>query len=724
MKNIIALLGFLSAAALVTLSGCSSEKTEKTSGSDSQITTENVVSEENTETSENELIKDKALAEHIIDRDYYKTLFSDRDMNPSYEATAEITLGETVQSSDSSVLIDGTTITITQEGIYRISGTLTDGQIIVDAHNAKVQLILDNAAISSNTSSAILVRDCDKLFLTLAPGSVNSLSDSSSYIYEDEEAQEPNACVFSKDSLVINGEGTLNITGNFADGIHSKDDVVITGGAVNITSQGDGIKGKDYVAMCSGVLDITSGGDGIKSTKTDDTSLGFVYFSGGDITINSQNDGIQAETDVVTEGGTFSITSGNGAENSAKVHNDMDFGGGRFKDNMTFPDGFDGGMTPPDGFGGDMTPPDSFGGNMTPPDSFGGGMTPPDGFGGNMTPPEIPEDAADNKTSDSSETSTESKKGIKGGLSVTIFGGDFVVNSSDDALHSNAEVFVSGGDLTLSSGDDGIHSDSLVTISGGNVKIEKSYEGIEAAVIDISGGCVEVNAEDDGINVSDGTSQSGPGTYSNGVKLTVSGSAELYVNAQGDGLDSNGSMEISGGYTVIDGPTNGGNGALDGNGEITVTGGTLIAAGSAQMAEIPDSNSTQNVVSVTFDSAQSAGTKVQLKDENNVVIVEFTSAKTFENIVISSPELKNNNKYTFYLDGTEDESFTIDSVITTIGQQSTMGGGGFGGKGGGHKEDFQPATDENGNPVMPEGGFHHGGNRGEKPMPDDSTNIS
>lgn len=708
MRKLVALLGFLSAVSMVTFSGCSSEKTKETSTSDSQITTENVVSEEGTEAMKEEPVPDKALAEHIIDRDYYKTLFSDRDMNPSYEATAEITLGEDIQSSDSSVLIDGTTITITQEGIYRLSGTLTDGQLIVDAHNAKVQLILDNAEISSNTSSAILARDCDKLFLTLAPDSVNSLSDSAEYVYDDEEAQEPDSCVFSKDSLVINGEGTLNITGNFADGIHSKDDVVITGGAVNINSQGDGIKGKDYMAMCGGVLDITSGEDGIKSTKTDDASLGFVYFSGGDITINAQNDGIQAETDVVAEGGTFNITSGKGAENSGKSHNDMDFGGGKFKDNMTFPDGFGGGMTRPNG--------------------FDGGMTPPDGFGGNMTPPEIPEDAADNKTSDSSESASESQKGIKGGSSVTIFSGDFVVNASDDALHSNSMVFISGGDLTLSAGDNGIHGDTLVTISGGNVKIEKSYEGIEGAVIEFSAGNIEVNAEDDGINASDGTSQVGPGTYSNDVKLTVTGSANLYVNAQGDGLDSNGSMEISGGYTVIDGPTNGGNGALDGNGEMIVTGGTLIAAGSVQMAEVPDNNSTQNVVSVTFDSAQSAGTMVQLKDENNVVIVEFTSAKTFENVVISSSELKNNNKYTFYLDGIEDEGFTIDSVITTIGQQSTMdggfGGGGFGGKGGGHREDFQPATDADGNPVMPDGDFHYGGNRGEKQMPDDSPIFS
>lgn len=718
MRNYIALLGFLSAAALVTsFTGCSSKDASKASLSDSQITTENVVSEGETKPATEAPVQGEAAAnsaDRTIDPDYYKTLFSDRDMNPSYDATAEIALGETIRSSGGGVVIDGTTVTITQEGIYRISGTLAGGQIIVDAHNAKVQLILDGADISSDTSSAIYARDCDKLFLTLAPGSANSLSDGSSYVYEDEEAQEPDACVFSKDSLVINGEGVLNITGNFADGVHSKDDVVITGGTVNISSQGDGIKGKDYTAVCGGTLGITSGEDGIKSTKTDDNSLGFVYFSGGDIKIDAQQDGIQAETDVVIEDGNFVITSGNGAESSDKSHNNMDFGG--------FGDKFNGDMTPPDGFGEGMTPPGGFGDGMTPPDGFDEGITPPDRPDGDMTPPENAESLANTTEADSSETSAISKKGIKGGTSINISGGNFVIDSSDDALHSNGMVAISDGNLAISSGDDGIHGDLAVNISGGNVEIESSYEGIEGAVIEITAGSIDITAEDDGINASDGTAQVGLGTYSDSVKLTVGGSAALHVNAQGDGLDSNGSMEISGGSTVIDGPTNGGNGALDGNGEMIVTGGTLIAAGSAQMAEIPDDSSTQNVVSVTFDSAQSPGTNVQLKDENDEIIVEFTSAKTFENIVISSPNLEKNSKYTFYLDGTEAESFTIDSIVTTIGRQSStgggFGGGGFGGKGGGHRDDFQPTTDENGDPVMPEGGFPHGGNRGEKRMPD------
>ncbi len=390
MKSYVSLLGFLSAPALVaSLSGCSSEKVSE-SPDNSQIATENVVSESETESDIEEQLQGGTAAnmsDQTVRLDY-KTLFSDRDLNPSYEADAEITLGETIQSSDSSVIIDGTAVTITREGIYRVSGTLADGQIVIDAHNAKVQLILDGAVISSDTSSAIYARDCDKLFLTLAPGSVNSLSDSADYVYEDEEAQEPDACVFSKDSLVINGEGTLDITGNFADGIHSKDDVVITGGTVNITAQGDGIKGKDYTAVCGGVINITSDEDGIKSTKTDDASLGFVYFSGGDVKINAQQDGIQAETDVVIEGGTFSIISGNGAENSDKVHNDMDFGG-RF-----------GGK-----FGGG-----GFNENMTPPDGFDGDMTPPDKPNGDMMPAENPQPLANTVETDSSESASVSNK--------------------------------------------------------------------------------------------------------------------------------------------------------------------------------------------------------------------------------------------------------------------------------------------------------------------------
>lgn len=729
--------GFLSAVIMtVTAMGCSENFTESESSTvpESSFSESSAVetATENVETTtEDEIINADPLTSPPKKITYeYGKVFSDRDLNPEFDnITAEVRLnGKSAECDNSGISVDGTKITVTKEGIYRFSGTLDDGQIIVNAPDAKVQIILDNADITCSDSSAIYGIDSKKIFISLAENSINNLTDGKNYTYTDSTNQEPDACIFSCDSLTINGTGTLNVTSSL-NGIHSKDDIVITGGNINITSDGDGIKGKDYVAVADGNISIESGEDGIKSTNKNDTSLGYVYIQNGGFNINAVQDGIQAETDLIVLDGNFDITSGGGSENSTKTHSDDfggmggGFGGKKFNENFNRED-FN-----REDFG-DMTPPDDFNPqdfeNMTPPDDFNGedfdGMG--GGFGGgrfnddfnpqdfgDITPPEMQENQ-ENQT-DTTETKI-STKGLKGGSSVNIIGGEFTVNSADDAVHSE-NVVVSGDSLTLSAGGKGIHADSNIYIDGGEINITDSYEGIEGTVINVSGGDIKVKSSDDGFNASDGvTNQNGMGTYCDGVALNISG-GNVYVNADGDGLDSNGDMTISGGTVIVDGPTNGGNGALDGNNEIVVTGGTLIAAGSSQMAECPGNSSTQYVVSATFDSTQKAGTSVKLVDENGSEIINFTSAKTFDNIVISSPDILKNKTYTFYLDDTESESFTASEIISTIGRQSAMGGGfgggmgGFGGGGRGNKGDFQPPTNADGEFEMPErnfGGMH------------------
>ena len=691
-------IGFLTAALLsASLAGCSGEKATP----QPTAPTENIVTE-STKAELTEAVtvpEEKAIPASTV-RKPYNELFSDRDKSAEYgDFTAEITLnGTSAKAEGDGVSVEGSAVTISKEGIYRISGKLDDGQIIVNADKAKVQLVLDNADITCKTSSAIYGADSDKIFVTLAENSVNSLTDGSNYTFADEQNSEPDACIFSSDSITINGKGSLNINANFADGIHSKDDIVITGGNITINSAADGIKGKDYTAICGGKIDIKSGQDGIKSTEADDTALGFVYIEGGDISIDATNDGIQAETDLIAVDGNINIVSGGGSENAAPKQNDMGFEGRDFG-----------------GFRGDFTPPDNFE-NMTPPDNFGGGMTPP-----------APEQTANLTTETETEnTASDSMKGLKGGSSVEITGGVITVDSADDALHSNSNVIISGGTAILTAGDDGIHADSTIDITGGSVTISESYEGIEGAVINISGGEAALTSSDDGFNATDGTTQQGGmGTYSQGVELNISGGL-VYVDSQGDGLDSNGNMTISGGTVLVNGPTNSGNGALDGNGEMTVNGGLLIAAGSSGMAEAPSANSAQNCVSAAIGSAQQPDTLVTLADENGNEIISFAPTKTFDHIVISSPEIEKGKTYSIKIGGgsssenkfglykiggydgkgSEIGSFTAENTISYIGEQSHMGGGfgngGFGGGRGHGREDFQPTTDENGNMIMPE----------------------
>ena len=339
-----------------------------------------------------------------------------------------------------------------------------------------------------------------------------------------------------------------------------------------------------------------------------------------------------------------------------------------------------------------------FGGNFDPSQSEG--MTPPDSGSGFFDSENTSQLSAVSLafTTESTEADTDessgSTKGLKAGTAVTISGGTFTIDSADDTLHSNGNIEITGGNLTMNAGDDGIHADSTITVAGGYVSIEKSYEGIEAAIININDGTVELHATDDGINASDGTAQGGMGTFSSGAELNISGGT-LYVDSDGDGLDSNGNFTLSGGTVIVNGPTNSGNGSLDGNGEIIVTGGLLIAAGSSGMAQTPGKSSTQYSVSATFDSTLSAGTPVTLTDADGNAILTFTPAKTFSNIVISTPEITKGAEYKIYTGGTanaeadkyglssggaaggtEAGTFTADSVVSTIGTQAMAGRGG------------------------------------------------
>ncbi|MCM1506104.1 MAG: carbohydrate-binding domain-containing protein [Ruminococcus flavefaciens] len=604
-------------------------------------------------------------------------LFSDRDLNPDYsQITAEIILnGKSAEVKGNGVSVKGSTVTITDEGIYHITGTLDDGQIIVDAEKNKVQLVLDNAEINCSNSSAVYIVSAKKTFITLADGSKNIISDGSEYEYADSSQDEPDSAVFSHDSLTINGTGELEVNGNYNDGIRSKDDVVITDGKITVNAAGDAIKGKDYVAVADGDINLTSGKHGINASNTAEDAEGFVYI----------------------EGGNFNITSGGGSSESTKTHTD-DFGGGFGGGGM----GHGGGFGKGGGFNKDDIPEDF--GDFNPEDfeNFN-----PEDFMPNGMPDENFEQqnlayTADTESTDNTEN-TVSPKGIKAVGEINIVGGTFNINSADDSVHSDSDVVISGGTINIDSGNKGIHADATASINGGAVNITKSYEGIEATVINVTDGKVEIVASDDGFNSSDGvTDQSGMGTYSNDIELNISGGF-VYVSADGDGLDSNGNINITGGTVIVNGPENSGNGALDSNGEIIINGGTVVAVGMSGMAESPTESSAQNCVSATFDSTYEGGTLVTLLDDSGNEIMSFAPEKSFDNIIISSPDIKTGTAYTFYTggtssksetrglyenggynnDGTESGNFTAESSVSYVGKQSMMGGGGMGHGGGG-----------------------------------------
>lgn len=617
------------------------------------------------------------------------------------ETKADESVTNETETASSGVSISGNIITITKEGTYVLSGALSEGQIVVDADSAKVQLVLDNADITCASSAAIYVKNADKTFITLAEGSENILMNTAEYEAIDDNNID--AVIFSKDDLTLNGKGTLTINSEYGHGIVSKDDLKLVGGTSNITAKNHALSGKDSVRIAAGTYNLISGKDGIHSENADDDEKGFVYIASGDFTIESTGDGIDASYVVQIDDGDFDITAGDGAENATKTNNEMP--GGSTGGNMG--GGAPGGDKPsgeaPSGeapSGG--TSSDSDSGKktrQTPPDKPDG-----DSFDGSR-PDEKASDNAGSQTSqtppdksgkDTSDADSTSTKGIKLDGALYVNGGTFTINSADDSFHSNSDVTINDGTYTISSGDDGIHADSALLVNGGTITVTESYEGLEGLNITINDGKIDITASDDGMNAAGGNDASGFGgrggdgfkgmqapdaaqksdsasdtaqttgnitvaaqdtdTASDDEMWMVINGGYVHVLAGGDGLDSNGDLTINGGEVYVDGPSDNGNSAID-YGEKSsfyINGGTVVAVGSSGMAEDVSTDSKQQVAFVKLDSQVDAG-DVILKDADGNEIISYTVQKKYDCVIISTADLKAGQIYTLSASGNESE---------------------------------------------------------------------
>ena len=494
-------------------------------------------------------------------------LFSDRDLDGSYDESAAVPIqltGETAACASDAVSIDGARITLLDEGTYLVSGTLTDGQIVVDADDTdKVQIVLAGTDITCADSAAIYSKNADKVFLTLAEGTENTLSNGGSYTAIDENNID--AVVFSKTDLTLNGSGSLTIDAQAGHGVVSKDELTVTGGSYTVTAAEHGMTGKDSLAVAGGTFTITSGKDGLHAENADDSSLGFLYVADGEFTIAAQGDAVSASGALQVDGGTFDLTTGEGSA-SVTMPAEESFapggmGGGPGGQNGARPHG---GPSAESG-----TPPERA-------DSSDGGQ-----------PPEFPTQPAGEEPASAAETEevtdtaedTVSQKGVKAEGALTINGGTFTVDSADDCIHSGGDLTVTGGIFTLSSGDDAVHSDGAVTIQAGEFSIPYCYEGVEGLSVTVEDGTFEITAYDDGFNAAGGADSSGfggrgdPFAASADSFITINGGT-ITIVADGDCLDSNGDLTINSG--TLDLTCNGnGNTALDCSGSYTNNGGSV-----------------------------------------------------------------------------------------------------------------------------------------------------
>lgn len=582
-------------------------------------------------------------------------MFTERDLAGTYEESGAVYVtlsGDGIIGETDGVAINGQTVTITAEGTYIFSGTLSEGQIVVDADNAKVQIVFDNVDITCASSAAVYVKSAEKVFVTLAEGSQNTLRNTDEYVAIDDNNID--AVIFAKSDLTLNGTGSLTIVSAEGHGIVSKDDLKITGGTYDITAAGHALSGKDSVRIADGTFILTAEKDGIHAENADDEEKGYIYIADGDFTITSDGDGMDASNIVQIEDGTFDITAGGGAANSLKTH-ESDMPGGGMSQNIERPDGE---SMPQMGEKPDEESMSQMG-EKPDEESMPQMGEKPDGEN-------MPQDT----TTDESGTST---KGIKAGGGMYLNGGTYQIDSADDSIHSNANITIADGTYTLATGDDGVHADDALIVNGDTITVTESYEGLEGLTVTINDGTIDITASDDGINTAGGTDQSGFGTFGDHFKGMDSADDEteettdkemwmelnggyIHILAGGDGVDSNGDLTINGGEIYIDGPSDNGNSAIDygDRSSAYVNGGMLVAIGSSGMAEGMSDSSKQEVLMVKLGEQMKAGDVVLTDSEGNV-IVSYTALKSYDCVIISTAEVESGATYTLTTSGTTTE---------------------------------------------------------------------
>ena len=436
-----------------------------------------------------------------------KGTYSDEDLNTSYsdsDTKIELSNGSADITGEGATFENGN-IKITKAGTYVLSGEF-DGQIITEVGDEDVvHLVFNGVNITNTTSSAINAATGKKVVITLVDGTTNTLSDGTSYEYADGE-DEPDATLFVKNNLTINGTGSLNIDSNYATAIKAKDNLIILDSKINIDSVGKAIKGKDSVTI-----------------------------ENADITINAE--------------------------------------------------------------------------------------------------------------------------------------------------------------------DDGITTDGAMVINSGNINIEKSGEGLEGVSIDINGGNIDIVATDDGINarglIDDSATDAEKEAYGEenqaDTYLRITGGT-VNINASADGIDSNRQVYIDGGTVYVSGATSGPDVALDYNGKAVITGGTFVSTGVQEMAQTFDSSSTQNFITVYYDSAVAEGSEIKVTDKDGNTVLSYNADKEFTFAVISSDKLSTGETYTVTA-GDNSSEVTIAAGGSTIGERSAGGPGGNPPTG----EPPQKPTDANGN---------------------------
>lgn len=569
-------------------------------------------------------------------------MFTKRDKKTDYDDTAvRIQLnGNSATANSDSVQISDSTITITEEDTYILSGSLNDGCVVVNADSsAKIHLILDGVDINSNSSAAILVLSADKVTVTLASNQ-NTLSNGGSFASINDI--NVNAVLYSKDDLSLNGNGSLSITSPAGHGISCKDDLVLAGGTYTITAGNHGLDANDSIRLTTSTISIEAGKDGIHAENADDASLGFVYIADGTYKIHANDDGISAGAYLQIEDGNFDITTESVSSSSdtggkgIKSTNSMQISTGSFTFNS-----FD----------------DSIHSN------------------------------ADIIISGGTYNLTSKDDGIHADATLTVNNGDINITESYEGLEA-LDLVINGGNIRLIASDDGLNAAGGNDASGFGGRGGDNFGGFKGGVFDDPAatpdtslpvpGANEELTPDTGTNNRGNRPGKNKGDFSNrpdefenlpsdvmpdhGMQnrpngsITITGGT-LYLQASGDGIDANGSLTITGGNITICGPNRGDTASLDYDTTATISDATFIATGATGMAQTLNS-SEQGTITINVGN-QNAGTTLTLTDSKGKVLLTRTPELPYSLVILSSPDLKSGETYTLTY-GTTTKTITAE----------------------------------------------------------------
>ena len=502
---------------------------------------------------------DEAMSNAAID---ITDMFTKRDLAGTYDESeaVKITLsGKTATCDSSNVHIEDGVVTIKAAGVYVLSGTLTDGTVVVDAgDDDKVQLVFDGVSITAADYAAIYAKNADKVFVTLTEGTENTLTVSGDYVQTDDNNVD--AVIFAKCDLTLGGSGSLTVKDTTGHGIVSKDDLVVTGGTYTIDSQDHCLNGKDSVRIADGTFTLTCDEDGIHAGN-DDQQDSYIYIEGGDIDISVGDDAMHAEGLLIITGGDIDIS--------------------------------------------------------------------------------------------------KSYEGIEG-YKILVTGGDIDVVANDDGFNAARPDSNGQSDGTQSTEDDQRQTDSFQrrTNDTETNRPELPEKGDRPGDSDTPGG-----------------SGMGAGMDTDYDAYILITGGIININADGDGIDSNGYLGIAGGSVYVLGPSDNGNGAMDYGICAAITGGEIVAVGGSGMAQGFGDESTQCSALVNFDEWVDAGETITLTDSDGKEVFSYKVDKKFNSVVISTSDMKQGDNYTLTV-GDQNSTFTLDDITYSEGSGGMQRPGG------------------------------------------------